>query len=70
MKKEIKILGADKMKKLLNNIGQLLDILEREEATFGFNKETEEIFICDGQCYRCGREGSNEDCLDWAEILK
>lgn len=58
------------MKKLLNNIGQLLDIFEREEATYGFNKETEEIFMCDGQCYKCGREGSNEECLSWAEILK
>ena len=59
------------MKKLLSNIGQLLDIFEREEeATYGFNKETEKIFMCDGQCYKCGRESSNEDCLGWAEVLE
>lgn len=69
MKKEIKILGADYMKKLLNNIGQLLDIFEREEATYGFNKETEKIFMCDGQCYKCGRENSNGDCLSWVEVF-
>ena len=36
------------MKKLLKSIGELLDIFEREGATYGFNKETEKIFICNG----------------------
>lgn len=59
------------MKKLLKSIGELLDIFEREDATYGFNKETEKIFICDGQCNKCGRKSiNNEECLDWSEVLK